>query len=112
MAFIQEGFPVSRRRFVVAIHEVDRCFGGQEEGGWWFDVGWPAKGSALSRHTRIFRSLAKARRYAERLGTEAAKASTGARSLSSVIYDGGQYRPVIQNGEQPRPWPGRKPRWE
>lgn len=101
-----------RRRFVVSIHELDRCFGGREEGGWWFDAGTPARDPALRRHTRVFRSSAKASRYCGRLEGVASRASLGARSLGSVLYAGGQYRPVIQKGEQPRPWPERTPRWE
>lgn len=27
------------KRFVVAVYETDRLFGGHEEGGWWFTVG-------------------------------------------------------------------------
>lgn len=27
--------------FYVNVYEMDRCYGGAEEGGWWFDCGYP-----------------------------------------------------------------------
>lgn len=28
-----------RNTYIIAAYEVDRAFGGHEEGGWWFDTG-------------------------------------------------------------------------
>ncbi len=101
-----------RRRFVVALHELDRCFGGREEGGWWYDAGRPSIEPSHQRLVRVFRSNAKAKRYRDSLIAVAKSASAGARSLGSVLYSGGQFAPVMQRGEQPQPWPQRTPRWE
>lgn len=101
-----------RRRFVVAFHQLDRCYGGREEGGWWFDAGQPAQEPELRRRTRVFRSRAKASRYRTRLLEVSRKASQGARSLGSVLYRGGQYGVIVQEGEQARPWPLHSPQYE
>lgn len=103
---------MSRRRFVVALHELDQVYGGPQEGGWYYDAGKPASESAHRRFTRVFRSEAKARRYLDRLRPVAAAASKGARPVWSAAYSGGQYGAILQRGEQPRPWPHRVPRWE
>lgn len=102
---------MSRRRFVVALHELDRCIGGREEGGWYFDAGQPSREASHRRFVRVFRSKAKAVRYRDRLCEVARKASAGARSLGSVLYRGGQYAAVLQRGTQPQSWPQRTPIW-
>jgi len=43
---------MSRRRFVVAIHEIDRCYGGPEEGGWYYDAHAPSTAPEHRRPTR------------------------------------------------------------
>lgn len=103
---------MSRRRFVVALHELDRCYGGPEEGGWYYDAHAPSTLPEHRRLTRRFRSKAKATRYRNRLTEQAIKASQGARSLGSVLYSGGQFAAVLQRGEQPQRYPLRRPRYE
>lgn len=91
-------------RYVVSIHELGQAYGGPEEGGWWWDCGYPARESSLRRWTRVFRSRAKAIRYARRLNEGVVReASRGARPLTSVLYAGGQYAAVFQTGTSPRP---------
>ncbi len=41
-------------RFIVALYEVDRAYGGPEEGGWFYDTG------ALTRPLRVCRTEAAA----------------------------------------------------
>lgn len=101
-----------RRRFVVALHEIDRSFGGREEGGWYYDHGQPSNDTSHQKLVRVFRSKAKAMRYRDHLKATARLASAGARSLGSVLYRGGQFAAVMQSGEQPQPWPQRTPRWD
>ncbi len=101
-----------RRRFVVALHELDRCYGGPEEGGWYYDSHAPSTEPEHRRLVRVFRSNAKAVRYRNRLTERAIQASKGARSLGSVLYSGGQFGAVLQRGEQPQPYPLRRPRYE
>ncbi|MBT9165366.1 MAG: hypothetical protein DDT25_00011 [Chloroflexi bacterium] len=103
---------MSRRRFVVALHELDRAYGGPEEGGWHFDTNVPSTEPEHRRFLRVFRSKAKASRYRDRLWDQARKASEGTRDVGSAIYAGGQYGAVMQRGEQPQPYPLRRPRYE
>lgn len=101
------------RRFVVAIHELDRIYGGPEEGGWWFDCGVPARERELAKYCRVFRSEAKAKRYARRLreGVIARLNDQAPKSLGSLTYDGGIFGAFVQKGEQPRHWPRFRPRY-
>jgi len=99
------------RRFVVALHELDRTYGGPEEGGWWFDCGIPAREHA--RYCRVFRSRAKAIRYACRLqdGVVARLNAKAPRDIGESNYDGGIFGAFVQKGEQPRHWPRFRPRY-
>jgi hypothetical protein len=80
----ENGDPV----WFVNIYEVDRVYGGPEEGGWYFDAGtlqgwWHAS------------SLENAYELAEKLQDEPYK-STG--DASSVVYSGGDYDFEITRG--------------
>lgn len=97
-----------RRRFVVGVAETDRVYGGPEEGGWYYDCGEPAK--KFSAFTRVFKSERKAYRYLNKLQDMFEKIKMP--DVSSVCYDGGHYSPILQIGEQLRPYPVHRPRYE
>ena len=99
-----------RRRFVVALHETERRFGGHEEGGWWYEAVRPSSEPSHNRLVRVFRSKSKAKRYRDRLAATARLASAGPRCISSVLYRAKQFVSVMQAGEQPQRQ--RAPRWE
>lgn len=72
---------------LVNVYEVHRCYGGPEEGGWWYDAGIPV-------HTEIvWRPLAPM--VAARLENE--YSNEGRRELSSVLSDG-IYDVVVNDG--------------
>lgn len=86
-------------RWWVNVYEVDKGYGGAEEGGWWFDTG------ELIR-TVACRSYDQARRVQERLSV--LFPSNG--SSSSVVYRGGDY--AVRLDEYPgRDYPERKPHY-
>ena len=97
------------KRYTVAIHELDRNFGGREEGGWYYDSGIPDREHA--KFTKVFSSLTKANRYARRLNRETVPGLCWGRSLSSVCYSGGQYQAIVQTGTNAREWPEVRPRY-
>lgn len=95
------------RRYVVALHELEREYGGPEEGGWYYDAGIPAR--ELARFTRRFASRAKAARYANRLRREVIPRVSYGRPVWSVAYTGGAFDAVVQRGDAPRAWPAAAP---
>jgi hypothetical protein len=100
-----------RRRFVVALHEVDRAYGGPEEGGWYYDTTEPSR--EFAGYTRTFKSSTKAWRYCNRLNTTiAARNNAGMREVWSVLYHGGRVTAMVQKGEQPRHTPTHRPYYE
>jgi hypothetical protein len=96
-------------RFVVAVYEVDRCFGGAEEGGWWYDAG------SLVRVMRVFRSEDKAYDYSSqlnrKLNSRVFGPNEGRRELSSVLSDG-EYQARVFENTAPESFPDRRPHYD
>jgi len=69
----------------VNVYEVDRAYGGPEEGGWWYDTG------------RLITSRQVSRESAEdmRISLKIKYKSTG--DSSSVIYSGGDYQVYVED---------------
>ena len=42
--------PAGTQAYFVNVYEVDRCYGGPEEGGWWFDIGTVKEHFICSSH--------------------------------------------------------------
>lgn len=55
-----EDEPRKKIRYIVAFYDVDRAYGGPEEGGWWYDTG------ALVRISRVFSNEDSAYTYCRR----------------------------------------------
>ena len=66
-------------RYIIALYEIDRAYGGAEEGGWWYDTGELARLLALAptearaiqladRANRLLERLQRHRRRVDRLG--------------------------------------------
>ena len=70
----------------VTVYEVDRAYGGSEEGGWWYDTG-----------TVVTNIHCKDERDAEIQATKMREIYKDTGESSSVIYSGGDYRVVIDN---------------
>lgn len=96
--------------YTVAVHEIDQCYGGSEEGGWWYDCGVPARQHA--GYTRVFSSRTKAIRYMQRLNRETVPGLREGREYWSAAYAGGDFRAVLQEGTNARPFPQQFPRYE
>lgn len=95
----------------VAIFELDRAYGGPEEGGWWYGVGelkrtvatFPEKGQAYEYSRRFNRTLAYRR--------EKKRGRHYRFPLSSVAYSGGHYEAQVWK-ERPYSYPEHRPQYE
>ena len=106
------GRPVIRTilglKYVVAVYEVDRAYGGGEEGGWWYDCG------ELVRVVRRFRSEDDARAYSRRMNDRLYNRMRyyGIPSSSSVAYAGGEYEARVYDNNAPKYFPDNRPFYE
>ena len=95
-------------RYSVAVYEVDRAYGGPEEGGWWYDCG------DLVRVAKRFRSEDDAWDYCNRLNEKlySRMEHYGIRSSSSAAYSGGEYRAKVYESAAPESFPVERPYWD
>jgi len=119
---LQEGFEQSRdaqqeyldakaiQEWRIAFFEIDRAYGGPEEGGWWYDTGV---------RVRILRNVfvgTKEQAYARcrHVNHLMHFIQRGLRDVGSVIYDGGRYSAQLFNvdDEIPARYPEVRPHYE
>lgn len=92
--------------FTVAFYEIDRAYGGPEEGGWWFDTG------SFVRIVRVFRSEEAAYAFARRANALLHVLQRSNRDVSSVLYSGGQHAAMVYEGLPPAHFPETRPYYE
>lgn len=92
--------------YTVAFYEIDRAYGGPEEGGWWYDTG------TFVRISKVFKSKEAAYAYARRANRFLNVIQRGARDVSSVIYNGGRYAAEVYEGLPPAAYPETRPFYE
>jgi hypothetical protein len=97
------------KTYVIAFYELDRVYGGSEEGGWWYNTG---------NLVRIFR-VVKNEEYADRLARRAqrlldhcAKRGGYRSDLYSMGYSGGAYAAYVYEDKAPPYWPEQTPHYE
>jgi hypothetical protein len=95
-----------RTTYTVAFYEIDRAYGGPEEGGWWYDCG------SLKRLARTFKSKAAAQAYASRANNLLTHIQRDLRSVNSMAYGGGRYRARVYEGIPPSYYPQGRPHYE
>ena len=71
--------------FHVNTYEIDRAYGGPEEGGWWFDTGEVVKSTRCESEAQAERLVAIRKSEYRNTG-----------DVGSVAYRGGEYRTVIE----------------
>ena len=93
---------------LVAVYELDRAYGGPEEGGWYYDCG------ELVRVVKRFDDERKARAYASRLNDKLYSRMKyyGWASSSSVSYAGGEYEARVYDNEAPEYFPNERQYYE
>ena len=93
-------------QYWVTPYNVERCYGGPEEGGWWFDAGEPMVELSLGP----FDNIDDARRMQDALRPWQDEQNEGRRPLHSVLSDGAVW--VCVEEHEPRPFPEETPRYE
>jgi hypothetical protein len=91
--------------FTIAIYEIDRAWGGNEDGGWWFDCG------TFERIVRIVPTEEVAIAICQRINALLGRLQRGHRSVSSVLYTGGRYAASAYPGLPPAHYPNERPTW-
>ena len=92
-------------RYIIALYEIDRAFGGREEGGWWFDTGELARLLALApTETRARYLAARANRLLERLQRHR-------RPVDSILYEGGRHTAIVYEWAAPPAFPEVRPQY-
>lgn len=93
-------------RSILAFYEIDREYGGPEEGGWWFDSGTfvRAIGIYFDDESAV-RAMRRANRLLERLQRHKPQ-------VESCLYDGGRHRAYTFTGLPPERFPAMRPRYE
>lgn len=90
------------RPVFVNVHEIDRAYGGPEEGGWWYDCG-------TAKESVLVSGLAQAREVWRRLRDKWAD-EDGA-DVGSVVYSGGVYSVGVDR-KPARDYPEVRPHYE
>lgn len=92
-------------RYIVALYEVDRAYGGPEEGGWFFATGELVRLLALAPTEDRAVSLAdRANRLLERLQRHR-------RRVDSILYDGGRHTAIVYEWTAPPSFPEHRPHY-
>ena len=95
-----------RTRYIVALHEIDRCYGGPEEGGWWYDTG------TLERIVAIRHSEEAAFQMARRANSLLTHIERGRRDVASMAFGGGRHAAEVFEDTAPRFFPEERPYYE
>ncbi len=96
----------TRTSHVVAFYEIDRAYGGPEEGGWWYDTG------ELQRTIAEHRDAERAYAYALRANRLLDRLQRHSRSPSSMAYSGGRHAAWVFEDTAPTHYPLTRPRYE
>jgi len=95
--------------YSIAIHLVDRAYGGPEEGGWWYTYGEPVIDDPDFPCPVCTHIEADAIAIQERM-EKFIETLEPRRSINSVLSEG-EYWAVIQEG-LPQAWPVERPHYE
>jgi hypothetical protein len=92
-------------RYILAFYEIDRAYGGSEEGGWWFDTGTLVRIHSVHRdEARAVTATARANRLLDRL-------QFCSRSVGSLLYTGGQHQMCLFENTVPSHFPQVRPHY-
>jgi len=92
--------------YLVSFYEIDRAYGGPEEGGWWYDCGTHIRTFA------VYKTEDAAYAAARRANRLLRVIQRGQRDDSSVIYSGGRYVAEVHENLAPTRYPEEIPVYE
>ncbi len=87
----------------INVYLVDKVYGGREEGGWWYDVGYPVESICCD-------SPREAEEVLRRMQEKYEKKNEGRRPISSVLSEG-EFRVHIETHFAEH-WPEKRPHYE
>jgi len=93
-------------RYCVAIYEIDRAYGGPEEGGWWYTTGELQERCKVREYPNLAAAEAAAwhmNDWLQRMRSEAA------RDPGSMLYSGGWFEARVFDGPPPARFPQQRP---
>jgi plasmid replication initiation protein len=97
---------MTKATYAVAFYEIDRAYGGSEEGGWWYDTG------TFQRILLTFKSEDAAYAACRRANRLLDVVQRGCRDVGSVIYGGGRYHAQVYDTTPPAYYPETRPYYE
>lgn len=92
--------------YLLAFYEINRAYGGPEEGGWWYDTG------RLVRVFRVFKTEDKAYAAARRANRLLEHLQRHNRPVDSIIYSGERHAAEVHENFAPASYPEARPRYE
>jgi len=98
-------------RFWIHKHEVAQCYGGSEEGGWWFDAGEPCGDWQPLPFETEDEASAECRRLNE-AEHERAKVEERYEYTSVLSHHSTHYAYSIEDSSIMRPYPAHRPHYE
>lgn len=106
----EEDEPIATKgptHYVFAFYELNREYGGPEEGGWWYDSGELVRIFKVKRCTdeQATALCYRANRLLERL-------QRNKRSTGSVLYSGGRHSVHAYENNAPQMFPAERPYYE
>lgn len=107
-------------KYYINLYMEDRSYGGAEEGGWWYDYGWPVNPpwkelegeivGGFSINKRGFENLQFACDFYANMREHVKKLNEGRPETSSVLSQG-RYLLKIEE-HLPKGWPDKVPHYE
>lgn len=94
------------KRFILAFYEIDRAYGGPEEGGWWYDCG------DLVRPLMVVTGEQRAYELARRANKLLDRLQRRKRGVGSVAYTGGRHVVSVYENTAPARYPEHRPYYE
>lgn len=92
--------------YVLAFYEIDRVYGGPEEGGWYFDCGNLVRAFKVTRNREhAYAMCQRANRLLDRL-------QRNKRDIGSVAYKGGRHWVMVHENTAPKHFPETRPHYE
>ena len=92
-------------RSILAFYEIDREYGGPEEGGWYYDSGTFVRAIGIYfDDATALRAMRRANRLLERLQHRK-------RRVDSILYQGGRQRAFTFSGLPPERFPAMRPHY-
>jgi hypothetical protein len=95
--------------YTIAVYDCRMCYGGPEEGGWWYDAGTLVRIIKTIRNEN--RAYAFCRRLNGKLRSRVIGPNVDKHDYSSVLSEG-ELLASIWVGEVPHSFPARRPHYE